>query len=721
MKALLLTLSIFHIVLLQAQTTDPFLKEKGIYGKNRWTIKDSAVVNDLNKESGKLAFSESRRAELLARYALKISSKIEYYEGKVESYLSMSNAKIHLNEKDSAMHYVNLAEALAVKRGFKRLEVKCIERRGSVHVHMEQYDLATKAYFDAIKKGSKLGERETIKSYTNLGVVFKKLGNIERSRDYSKKAYNLGKKYRDTASMVNALNLLGLADKNQDKFESALKYYQEGLELARAINNLERQSQILYNMSNVYFAQDNYDEGIKYFNESIEISKSNESYLSTAISFHSLAFNYYELGRTKKSDEIADSALHYALLSKNYEMITQAYAMKAEIAYELMNDEEAYIYMGYAYIYKDSMNLAQLNEAALSAEDAFNREREHIKDSLFQVQKQLEMKSRDKINAQRLKSRDTLIWIFAFVIVLALIGGYFLIKNNRLIKIQNALVNTQKEEIQLQHSEITDSINYAKRIQEAMINKHSEWEKISPQHYIFFRPKDVVSGDFYWAYNRENISIWAVADCTGHGVPGAFMSMLGFGFLNEIIIEGKITDPAEILNHLRSKIISALGQQGENQSRDGMDISICTWDKSSNELMYAGANNPLWLIRHNSSGKPSNVKRVTSVEDSALELLEIEPDKMPVGFTGTKSTSFTKKTMQLYPGDMIIQLTDGFADQFGGDRGKKLKYAPLKRALLEQQKLQVSAQIDAISKLFDEWRGELEQVDDVCLVAVKVP
>lgn len=129
------------------------------------------------------------------------------------------------------------------------------------------------------------------------------------------------------------------------------------------------------------------------------------------------------------------------------------------------------------------------------------------------------------------------------------------------------MVNSQKEEIQLQHSEITDSINYAKRIQDAMINKQSEWDKIGSKRFIFFRPKDVVSGDFYWAHNMDNISIWAVADCTGHGVPGAFMSMLGFGFLNEIVIEGVVTNAAEILNRLRSKIIAALGEKDENQAR----------------------------------------------------------------------------------------------------------------------------------------------------------
>lgn len=304
-------------------------------------------------------------------------------------------------------------------------------------------------------------------------------------------------------------------------------------------------------------------------------------------------------------------------------------------------------------------------------------------------------------------------------IVLFLIAGYFILKSNRLIKSQNALVNSQKEEIQLQHSEIRDSIDYAQRIQAAMINKRSEWDKLG-SHFIFFRPKDVVSGDFYWAHNKGDLSIWVVADCTGHGVPGAFMSMLGFGFLNEIVIERDCSDAAETLNLLRSKIIAALGEKGENQARDGMDVSICVWNRKTNEMQYAGANNPLWIIRHKSSEAPTLVKRITTTENSALQLLEIEPDKMPVGFVDGNNKPFTNKTIQLFSGDTIVQLTDGYADQFGGPNGKKLKYAPMKRALIEMQSLQFDQQYEVLAQNFSNWRGDLEQVDDVCVVAVKV-
>ena len=199
------------------------------------------------------------------------------------------------------------------------------------------------------------------------------------------------------------------------------------------------------------------------------------------------------------------------------------------------------------------------------------------------------------------------------------------------------------------------------------------------------------------------------------------MSMLGFGFLNEIVIERDCSNAAEILNLLRSKIVAALGEKGENQARDGMDVSICIWNKQSNVLQYAGANNPLWIIRHKSTETPETIKRITTIEGSALHLLEMEPDKMPVGFEDGRSQPFTNKNLQLFSGDTLIQLTDGYADQFGGPLGKKLKYAPMKRLLIEMQSQQFGQQYETLSKNFDSWQGELEQVDDVCVVVVRVP
>lgn len=719
MRIFLLSFLLLSTFQLTAQERDTFLIEKGYYQKQGWTLRDTGFVYDIIDEVTHLTYTETNRAEDLCRIALSISSSIESSEGKIRSYLALSNVKVYQNQIDSAMLYVKKAEPLALKGKLRKLQVKCLDQEAVVLAYQERFDKCSQICFEAIKKGDKLGEKYTMRSKSTLSYVFMKLGDFERSNSYGEESYNLGEKYKDTAVMLGSLNNLALNLKNTDKLNEALALFKKGLDLANEANNLQRQSQILFNMSNIYMIMGETGKGMEFFNKSVAISRKSKSYSSTAIDFYSLSMNLHRLGKLEEAIVAADSAIEYALLSKNWEIRMNAFAQMGQLLSENGEYSQAYACMTHAFVYKDSMNLAKLQEAALSSESQFEEEKRRIQDSLKTVQQKLELENRDRINDERLDSRERLIWVFAAALVLLLIAGYFILKNNRLIKSQNAIVNSQKEEIQLQHSEIRDSIDYAQRIQSAMINKRSEWDKLGT-HFIFFRPKDVVSGDFYWAHNKGDLSIWVVADCTGHGVPGAFMSMLGFGFLNEIVIERDCSDAAEILNLLRSKIVAALGEQGENQARDGMDVSICIWNRKTNEVQYAGANNPLWIIRHKSSESPESVKRITTTEESALQLLEIEPDKIPVGFVDGSSKPFTNRTIQLFPGDTIIQLTDGYADQFGGPNGKKMKYAPMKRTLIEMQSLQFDQQYEKLSQNFDKWRGKLEQVDDVCVVAVRV-
>jgi hypothetical protein len=196
--------------------------------------------------------------------------------------------------------------------------------------------------------------------------------------------------------------------------------------------------------------------------------------------------------------------------------------------------------------------------------------------------------------------------------------------------------------------------------------------------------------------------------------------MLGTGFLNEIVIENRTTDPGTILDLLRSKIVTALTQKGEAKTKDGMDISICVWDKSAKKLRYAGANNPLWIIRHKDSPRPDNVKKVLDSKTSALSLLEIAPDKMPVGYQFATPPPFLTREIDVLNGDVYYLITDGFADQFGGEKGKKFKSLPLKYLILELQEKSVSDQRKVLDETFEQWKGSEEQVDDVCIVGVKV-
>ena len=318
-----------------------------------------------------------------------------------------------------------------------------------------------------------------------------------------------------------------------------------------------------------------------------------------------------------------------------------------------------------------------------------------------------------------------LILVFAFYFSIKLSKKRLKKKNDELeviVKERTREIAHQKEEIEEKHKEITDSINYAERIQNALMMNDEHWKEFAKEHFILFKPRDVVSGDFYWTYQNEDVAIWAVADCTGHGVPGAFMSMLGIGFLNEIVIEGKNWEPREILNLLRQKIIKALEQKGSTEERkDGMDISLCCWDKKKNVIKFSGANNPLILITQNE-------EKAISLNDEKMIILKnhflvtVSADKMPVGKYVQEEKDFTQKEFILDKEDVFYSFSDGFQDQFGGADGKKFMIKRFKQMLLKNVNTPFFEQEKEFESEFNSWikEGNTEQIDDVCVVGVRL-
>ena len=246
---------------------------------------------------------------------------------------------------------------------------------------------------------------------------------------------------------------------------------------------------------------------------------------------------------------------------------------------------------------------------------------------------------------------------------------------------------------------IEDSIHYAQRIQAALLPS-LELFSDEIEHFVLYKPRDIVSGDFYWVSKIDHMQMVIAADCTGHGVPGAFMSMLGISMLNEIIINKRIIQPDQVLNHLRENIIHSLKQlAGGSDVKDGMDMSVCLLDFSNNKLHFAGANNPLWLI-------------------SDGELNEIKGDKMPVAIHENMNP-FKINTLSLKKGDTFYIFSDGYADQFGGPNQKKLLSKNFKTILHEVQKLPMLEQGSKIDEFFESWRRDLEQIDDVCVIGIR--
>jgi serine phosphatase RsbU (regulator of sigma subunit)/ligand-binding sensor domain-containing protein len=262
-------------------------------------------------------------------------------------------------------------------------------------------------------------------------------------------------------------------------------------------------------------------------------------------------------------------------------------------------------------------------------------------------------------------------------------------------------INVQKEIIEEKNKELTDSIFYAQRIQQSVLPEAAQIIKELPNHFILFNPKDIVSGDFYWYSKQADSVLWAVVDCTGHGVPGGFMSMLGSGLLNQIVNEELKLQPDEILNHLRDRVILALKQTGEfNENKDGMDMAICRYMPATRQLQYAGANNAAYIVREN-------------------ELIELNPNKQPIGIHVGEKKDFTLHEITLKNEDVVFMSSDGYADQFGGPKGKKFKKINLEKLFVQISNVSSEAQLQELTTVFNNWQGNYEQLDDVCVFGVK--
>ena len=284
------------------------------------------------------------------------------------------------------------------------------------------------------------------------------------------------------------------------------------------------------------------------------------------------------------------------------------------------------------------------------------------------------------------------------------IGALGVSFNNMIQKLHETenQLKSQKNIVEQRNHELTDSIVYAKRIQDAILPDKEIKYRLFPNSFVLYQPKDVVSGDFYWYAEKNGKKLIAAVDCTGHGVPGAFMSMIGIAFLNEIVNVRSISQPGEILSELRHLVIQALKQTGvEGEQKDGMDMALIAFDEKNRTLEFSGANNPLWHLRNG-------------------EITITKADKRPIGFFKGKGLPFTNYVVSYQPGDTFFIFTDGFADQFGGDKGKKFKHKQLQDILISIRNESIAKQEEILTEIFNKWKGDLEQVDDVLLICVRV-
>jgi serine phosphatase RsbU (regulator of sigma subunit) len=334
-------------------------------------------------------------------------------------------------------------------------------------------------------------------------------------------------------------------------------------------------------------------------------------------------------------------------------------------------------------------------------------------------QQNLLLKQQNELSAKTIRQQKLVSYFIITGLIITLVFAFFLYRIYRQKKTAYQLITLQKEQvekkqIEIEHQkqviegkqkEILDSINYAKRIQYALLasddlllrNLKTGGEGSGADYLLYFKPKDIVSGDFYWAAEHDDKFYLASCDSTGHGVPGAFMSLLNIGFLNEAIKEKNIDRPDEIFNYVRTRLMKSISGDGQ---KDGMDGILISYDKKNNRIEYSAANNTPLLVRDH-------------------KVIELEKDRMPVG-KGEHEHGFKLFSMDVRKGDVLYLYTDGFADQFGGPKGKKFKYKQLNELLLVNSSEPMNTQKSKLEEALTAWQGELEQVDDILVIGIKI-
>jgi serine phosphatase RsbU (regulator of sigma subunit) len=483
-------------------------------------------------------------------------------------------------------------------------------------------------------------------------------------------------------------------------FENAIRWRNKSLDYAIQTRNDFTMGDAYRYLGNLYRKMNEPDSALANLNKSFALFVKAGSAERSGLVLYFIAEQYAALHNYAKAAETLDRILSDK--AGGYSRILDVNLMAAKLAgtvYAKVDQPERsarYLnqYLTLSESLKTAQNADKLAEEKMKYE--FQREQQHEK-----LAQELKDESTARYMSRQNIIRNAILTGLFLCIVMAVIvyrGYRQKTRINRELALQK-LITEQK------NKDITDSINYAQKIQEATLPAKEIKFRVFPEAFVLFKPRDIVSGDFYWFAEKDGKRIIAAIDCTGHGVPGALMSMMGNAFLNEIINQRGITQPAQILGELRDLVIGTLKQQSaEGNTREGMDMAILAFDDKAGTVEYAGANNPLWIVRRDGS-------------DALVQ--EYVPDKRPIGYFKGQGLPFKNHVIKVQKDDMFYIFTDGYADQFGGPKGKKFKYKQLQKLLLSIFSSSMPDQEKQLAEAFETWKGDLDQVDDVLLIGVR--
>jgi serine phosphatase RsbU (regulator of sigma subunit)/Tfp pilus assembly protein PilF len=679
--------------------------------------------------------------------SVNVAEKIENTKSITSGYMNIGVTHVKQSNYDSALFYYQKVLEMAESTQDSFTSARCFGNIGEVNWYMGNFDKSVEYYLKQLKfselKNDQVG---MMMCYNNLGALFSAQLDYDKSIFYFEKALKIIEFLGDKRSILACTNNIGIIYYEKGDTETALKYYKKALAISEEVGDKVGASYSLNSIGIVYSGKHDFTKAIEYFLKLLTISKEIGDKNGTSMALGNLAGAHIALADSFKNDqnlkrEHLNKAIEYGSLaftiSNEINALPAVYSNAKELfkAHKASgNILKAIEYAEIMISTKDSLFRYEKTKAIADMQTKYQTEKkqQEIEKQQLRIDKQdVEMRR------QRLQRNFSITGaLLLALLVLVVYRGYkqkkesnyiiteknaLLEQANEEIAAQRDLVVEQKEHIEIIHEELTSSIRYARRIQGAVLPSTEQMNELLGDHFVLFKPKDIVSGDFYWATRVKQWLVFCVADCTGHGVPGAFMSMLGVSFLNEIVHKEHVTTASQVLNYLRDSVIAALKQHGESsEQKDGMDMGLCVIDSKTLQMQYSGGYNPCWVIP-NSEHTGSRIISPKTDENTSTEnpVIQLKPDKMPIAIH-KHMEPYANHVLQLYPGDRVYLMSDGFQDQFGGISGKKFMVKNLRELVVANANLPMSEQQSALDNALENWMGCTEQVDDITIMGVKV-
>ncbi|HTF06033.1 MAG TPA: tetratricopeptide repeat protein [Bacteroidia bacterium] len=643
-----------------------------------------------------------------------------------------------INEPDMALKYADQSIQLADQIHYENGRFNGRMQKGLVFYSTGKYDSALK-YFEASRViAEKINDPSQLAAiYSNIGNVYGDMGQNKKCLEYYLKGDEYTKKMGQPVKAAYMEVNIGTIYSALGQHDSALVFYESALATLKGIDPNDEKLYIVYgNIGASHMEMGDTVKAEAAFIQSHRIALMYDNKRALASSYDHLGIIEFSKGNRDTAFAYLRKSLELCYITESRQAISEVCAHMGELFYTSGQYDSASFYWSKGVVFAEEikdyyqlddyyLGLSKVFEATGKIDSAlfYYKKLQAVKDTLFNLNKsnivgemrtQMEnergQKEIELLKEQDEKKNIILYSSIAFGILILLLGilafNRYLVKKRSamLLEKQNSEIQEQKEIIEEKNKDITDSIRYAKRIQNAILPANEKIHELFPQSWCYFLPKDIVSGDFYWFENEGDYKLFGVVDCTGHGVPGALLSVVGHNILGKALTDLKMIMPDKILAFLDEEIHKTLRHKDAHEEsgiQDGMDVSLCCYHEKSGTVYYAGAFNPMYIVRQG-------------------ELLEFKADKVLIGSGDSKNKPFKLHEVKVEKGDQIILFSDGFADQFGGPFGKKLKYKPFQQMLLSIQFKNMDDQLASVKNSFEEWKKDFDQVDDVCVVAVKV-